>query len=48
MITSFIEMLEVPNIGEMTISKTWLVWRDKIDDVMKKKYDLMFFISKYF
>ena len=49
MITSLIEMLELPNVGHMTTSTIWCESRDKIfGDIMVLNYDVTSFILKYF
>ena len=48
MITSLIEMLELPNFCQITTSTIWFDSCGKIfDDVMDKIYDVIAFISKY-
>ena len=46
--TSFIEMLELPNFGNMAISTIKFESRDNFfDDVMDINYNVITFISKY-
>ena len=49
MITSLIEMLELPNFGQMTKSTVCFESLDKIfaGDIMGRNYDVITFISKY-
>ena len=49
MITSLIEMLELPNFGHMTTSTIYFESRDKIlaGDVTDRSYDVITFVSKY-
>ena len=49
MITSFIEMLELPNFGQMTKSTVCFESLDKIfaGDIKGRNYDVITFISKY-
>ena len=49
MITSLIEMLELPNFGHMitsTILFTWVTWQNFVGDIMDRNYDVITFISK--
>ena len=48
MIISLIEMLELPNFGQMTTSTTQFESCDKnlVDDVIGRTYDVMTFFSK--
>ena len=49
MITSLIEMLELPLFGHMTTSTIFFESRDKcFGDVTGGNYDVITFISKYF
>ena len=49
MITSLIEMLELPDFVHMTTSKIQFEPCDKFfGDVMNKSYDFITFTSKYF
>ena len=49
MITSHIEILELPNFGYMSASKIQFEWRDKkfVGDVIENFFDVIIFISKY-
>ena len=49
MITSLIEVLELPNFGHMTTSTIKLESRNKffVDDVIDRNYDVITFFSKY-
>ena len=48
MITSHIEILELPNFGDMSASKIQFEWRDKkfVGDVIENFSDVIIFISK--
>ena len=48
MITSHIEILELPNFGYMSASKIQFEWRDKkfVGDVIENFSDVIIFISK--
>ena len=49
MITSLIEMLELPNFGHMTTSTINLSYVIKFaGHIMNRNYDVITFISKYF
>ena len=49
MITFFIKMLQLPNIDDMTTSRTYFASCGKsfVGDVMVKNHDIINFISKY-